>query len=60
MEKIYQKIGKLEMEIVELKYAVLPVEKIPRKELSELRKASRQMQKGEFLTAKEAITILEK
>lgn len=60
LEKIYQKIGKLEREIEEIKYSVLPVEKISRKQLKELKKTSFEMHKGGFLTAKQAIAFLEK
>ena len=60
LEKIYQKIGKLEREIEEIKYSVLPVEKVSKKQLKELKKTSIEMQKGSFLTAKQAISFLEK
>ncbi len=60
LEKIYQKIGKLEREIEEIKYSVLPVEKVSKKQFRELKKTSVEMQNGGFLTAKQAIAFLEK
>ncbi|GEM_PF-3557451 len=60
LEKIYQKINKLEQEIAELKFAVLPVEKVSLKELAEYKKTSKEMRKGEFLTAKQALAALDK
>lgn len=60
LEKIYQKIGKLEREIAEIKYSVLPVEKISKKQIRELKKTSLEMEKGSFLTSRQAIAFLEK
>jgi len=59
MEKVYRKLEKLEKELTELRHALLPSEKLSKRELKELSKASEEMRKGKYLTAEEAIAILD-
>ncbi len=60
MEKVYRKLENLEKGLAELRYAILPAEKLSKKELRELSKTSEEMKNGKFLTSEEAISILGK
>ncbi len=59
LKKIYKKLGELEQELTEVRFALLPIERIPKKELKELEKTSKEMRAGNYLTVKEAISALE-
>ncbi len=55
---IMERIDRLEKEIMEIKYAVLPTEKIDKKLAEELRKIEERMRSGEFASEKEIFEAL--
>ena len=60
LEKVYRKLERLELDMQELKHSVMPAVKLSKKELREISKTSREMDKGKYLTVQEAIAILDK
>ncbi|MEK6957892.1 MAG: hypothetical protein AABW99_02870 [archaeon] len=60
LEKVYRKLERLENPVAELRHSILPFERLSKKEITELNRSRSEMRKGNFITAKKAISILEK
>ncbi len=60
LEKVFLKLEKLEHNMAELRHSVIPSVKLSKSELKEISKVSNEMKKGKYLTAKQAISLLEK
>ena len=53
MEKVYAKLTSLEREIKIVRTALIPEEKLSKKELEEIKRIDREMQKGERISLDE-------
>jgi ATP-dependent protease ClpP protease subunit len=58
MQLIVRKLDKIEIEIMKLKAALLPKEKLSRKEKKELKAIQKDMDKGNWISARDLIKEL--
>lgn len=52
MKMMERKLDKMEIEVMKMKAKLLPVEKISKKELAELKKIEAEMRKGKLISAR--------